>query len=171
MSWRVLVLPYIEQDNLYKQFKLDEAWDSDHNKKLIAKMPEIYRGPNRKLNDEGKTAYLAPVEKNSMFPPDGRKMSLANIYDGTSNTIMIVEANDDAATIWTKPDDLIVNRKKPLDGLVRPGQEFFLVGMGDGSVHRFRNDADAKNLVRVFDTQDGEAIDYILLGWKAKDKK
>src|SRR5882672_4340583 len=37
LSWRVLILPYIEQDNLFKEFKLEEPWDSDHNKKLIAK--------------------------------------------------------------------------------------------------------------------------------------
>src|SRR5437879_3383271 len=45
LSWRVLILPYIEQNNLYKQFKLDEAWDSDQNKKLLAKIPHNYISP------------------------------------------------------------------------------------------------------------------------------
>src|SRR5262249_54155708 len=35
LSWRVAILPFIEQDNLYQQFHLDEPWDSEHNKKLI----------------------------------------------------------------------------------------------------------------------------------------
>src|SRR5262249_51556565 len=45
LSWRVAILPYVEQDNLYKQFKLDEPWDSEHNKKLIAQMPKVYALP------------------------------------------------------------------------------------------------------------------------------
>jgi len=46
LSWRVHILPYIEQQPLYNEFKLDEPWDSEHNKKLIAKMPQVFRSPN-----------------------------------------------------------------------------------------------------------------------------
>src|SRR5207249_2796575 len=41
LSWRVAVLPFIEQDNLYRQFKLDEPWDSEHNRKLLERMPKL----------------------------------------------------------------------------------------------------------------------------------
>ena len=44
LSWRVLMLPYLEQDALYKEFHLDEPWDSDHNKKLLEKMPPLFAG-------------------------------------------------------------------------------------------------------------------------------
>src|SRR5207248_5784084 len=57
LSWRVLVLPYIEQDNLYKQFKLDEPWDSDNNKKLIAKMPPVYAMPGKSKPGDTDTYY------------------------------------------------------------------------------------------------------------------
>jgi RNA polymerase sigma factor (sigma-70 family) len=43
LSWRVLILPYLEQDNLYQQFHLDEPWDSEHNLKLLRQMPAVYR--------------------------------------------------------------------------------------------------------------------------------
>jgi RNA polymerase sigma factor (sigma-70 family) len=43
LSWRVAILPFVEQDNFYKQFKLDEPWDSEHNLKLLAQMPPVYR--------------------------------------------------------------------------------------------------------------------------------
>ena len=56
LSWRVAILPFIEQDALYKEFKLDEPWDSEHNKKLIAKMPKLY-GPARGQAKEGETFY------------------------------------------------------------------------------------------------------------------
>ena len=35
LSWRVHLLPYLEENELYKQFKLDEAWDSETNMKLV----------------------------------------------------------------------------------------------------------------------------------------
>jgi len=52
---------YIEEQKLYQEFKLDEPWDSDHNKKLIAKMPKVFANPhNPKQAVDGKTTYLAP---------------------------------------------------------------------------------------------------------------
>src|SRR4051794_32667612 len=42
LSWRVAILPFIEQDDLYKQFRLDEPWDSPHNRRLLPKMPKLY---------------------------------------------------------------------------------------------------------------------------------
>jgi hypothetical protein len=174
LSWRVLMLPYVDQNVLYKQFKHDEAWDSPHNKKLIAKMPVLFRGPNKKLNDEGKTVYLAPLDTSTVFPPDGSRVRFANIYDGLSNTVLFVEVNDESAVVWTKPDDLVVDMKKPMKPiteLVRREQEFFLAAMCDGSVRRFKNVTrpnDLVNLARVFDRQDGEVIDYSTIEWKGK---
>ena len=46
LSWRVLILPYLEQDALYKEFHLDEPWDSEHNRALIDRMPATYRCPD-----------------------------------------------------------------------------------------------------------------------------
>src|SRR5262245_19784659 len=38
-SWRVALLPYLEAQPLYNEYHFDEPWDSEHNKKLIPKMP------------------------------------------------------------------------------------------------------------------------------------
>jgi len=175
VSWRVLILPYIQQETLFKEFKLDEPWDSDQNKKLIAKMPAIFRGPSKKLNEEGKTVYLAPLEMSTLFPPDGKKIRFAQVYDGLSNTIMFVETNDDSAVVWTKPVDLPVELSgisnkpnlnkpmRPISALSRPGQEFFLAAMGDGSVIRFKcakDEIGLTNLARAFSRDEGELIDY-----------
>lgn len=43
LSWRVAILPYVEQGELYRQFRLTEPWDSEHNLKLLARMPPVYR--------------------------------------------------------------------------------------------------------------------------------
>ena len=45
LSWRVLILPYIGNDDLYREFHLDEPWDSVHNKTLLSKMPDVYKAP------------------------------------------------------------------------------------------------------------------------------
>src|SRR5262245_29213098 len=48
LSWRVAMLPYIEQQGLYDRFHLDEPWDSPHNIQLLPLMPRSYALPPRK---------------------------------------------------------------------------------------------------------------------------
>ena len=50
LSWRVLILPYLEEQALYDQFHLDESWNSEHNKTLISKMPEVYAEPSAPMD-------------------------------------------------------------------------------------------------------------------------
>ena len=106
LSWRVLILPFLEQGAVYKEFHLDEPWDSPHNRALIAKMPQVYRCPleNADAAREGKTRYLAPRGPNTIFR-GAEPVKLNEITDGTSNTILFVDAGDERAVIWTKPDD------------------------------------------------------------------
>ena len=101
LSWRVQLLPYLEQEHIYRQLRLTEPWDSDHNKKVTATAPAVFRGPGG-----GKTVYLAVTGKNTAFPQDGSKLRLADVTDGLSNTIFAVEVNDESAVPWAKPADL-----------------------------------------------------------------
>src|SRR5439155_17093192 len=111
LSWRVAILPFIEQDNLYKQFKLDEPWDSENNKKLIANMPKIYAIPRVTNPDETVTHYRV-FYGNGAFFDLSKGTTVGSVTDGLSNTLMIVEANE--AVTWTKPDDLAFDPNKPL---------------------------------------------------------
>ncbi|HEV3145447.1 MAG TPA: hypothetical protein VGZ47_16260, partial [Gemmataceae bacterium] len=135
-----------------------EPWDSEHNKKLIAKMPRIYQGSNKKLNAEGKTSFLAPVGKETIWSPTWEQMRIpASFPDGTSNTIIFVLGNDDSAVIWTKPDDLNFDPAKPHKGLVRGPQEPILAAMGDGSARAFRQTIAPETLGLLFARDNGKS--------------
>ena len=164
LSWRVHILPFIEQGELYNQFKLDEPWDSEHNKALIAKMPTVYQSPNSTAG-AGKTIYLAVRGDKMMFStPESAEaptgIGFAKVLDGTSNTIMVVEANNESAVIWTKPDDFVPNEADPLKGLLglRPGG--FQAALGDGSVRFISENIDPKMLMRLFMRADGEVVQF-----------
>jgi prepilin-type processing-associated H-X9-DG protein len=157
LSWRVAILPYIDEQNLYGQFHLDEPWDSAHNKQLIATMPMVYQDPTRP--HDGKTTYLAPIGKGLAWEGD-KGLGIADFTDGTSNTILGVQADEAHAIPWTKPDDLEVDLNKPADGLVNPNGPAFNVLMADGSVRSISNSADAETLKRLFGRNDGLPVDW-----------
>ncbi|HEV2971230.1 MAG TPA: DUF1559 domain-containing protein [Pirellulales bacterium] len=157
LSWRVAILPYIEENELYKQFHLDEPWDSPNNKALIAKMPSAYAKPGRA--DDGKAVFLVPVGKGLAF--EGTEgLPIQSFTDGTSNTILAVEVNDDRAVIWTKPDDLEVDLNEPLDGLgeAHAGGIFCAV-LADCRTIVISNEEDLETLKALFTRNGGEAID------------
>jgi hypothetical protein len=110
LSWRVAILPYMDGEDLYKEFDLEQPWDHPTNKKLIAKMPKYFAVPNIAA-PEGMTHYRAFTGPDMPFEP-GRRLTMVGISDGTSNVIGAFEAKE--PTIWTKPDDLEYNAKGPL---------------------------------------------------------
>jgi prepilin-type processing-associated H-X9-DG protein len=142
LSWRVQILPYIEQQELYRQFHLDEPWDSEHNKKLIPLMPGTYQNPSAPPRP-GLAHYLGVSGKGLLF--DGKKgRPILEISDGTSNTIMVVEVDPDRAVPWTKPDDWEYNAAKPLAGLGKAHPGGFNALLADGSVRFIAAAVDAK---------------------------
>ena len=154
LSWRVQILPYIEEDTLFREFKLDEPWDSENNKKLIDKMPKIY-APIRAKADDGLTFYQVFTGKHGLIK-SGEKRTFAAITDGTSNTLLCVEAAKPVA--WTKPDDLVFDGKDvPAVGGLFDGR--FHGAMCDGSVRRFKKEIAADLMRKLIDPQDGQVLD------------
>jgi hypothetical protein len=153
LSWRVAVLPDIDGAGLYKQFHLDEPWDSDHNRKLIERIPETYRSAGDTETKPGYTRYLAAVGENCAFPPD-RAVKFKEFTDGSSQTIMVVEAAPQHAVIWTKPDDLEVDLANPLPGIVAGDQDFNAV-RADGSAMRYSGQIMPLETLRAYFTRNG----------------
>jgi len=162
LSWRVLILPLLEQDELYKQFHLDEPWDSEHNKTLIARMPAVYRSRNSTIEAE-KTPYLTVRGPNTVFPGT-TGISMAAIPDGTSNTIMTVEVSDAKAVVWTQPDDFQYDPRDPKRGLLGAWPDGFLAGLADGSVRFVSASVDPTVLNAFFTRNGGEKIGPEALG-------
>jgi hypothetical protein len=158
LSWRVSVLPYLDQQELYKQFHLDEPWDSEHNKPLIAKIPPIFCSGNKLQVVEGKTTYVVPVGKDTICDGD-KGTTMAMITDGTSNTLMILEVGADKAVTWTKPDDMEFDPKKPLAGLGRIDQGGIPAEFADGHAQILRKNIDAETFRRLILRNDGLIVD------------
>ncbi len=163
LSWRVHILPFIEEQQLYQDFRLDEPWNSPHNRKLIPLMPNIYRAPGSEA-DPGKTVYVAVRdERGVIVAPEGqdgirnpRGMRMRKIKDGTSKTIVLLEASDDLAVIWTKPDDFVPAEDDPINGVVGLRKEGFLAAYGDGSIRIIPKSIQKDTLKALFTRDGGE---------------
>ena len=122
-------------------------------------MPGVYRSTESKeLLKAGKTGYLAPVGEHMMFTGTDKTITFRHVTDGTSNTILIVDADDDHAVIWTKPEDFKVDAKKPQAGLRINPHGQLLFGWADGSVRSIASNVGPKILHAMFTRDGGEVI-------------
>jgi hypothetical protein len=136
LSWRVLILPCVGQDRLFREFKLDEPWDGPNNSKLLRRMPHFYALPGDVQAGSGYTHYRVFVGNGAAFEKpsaNGRGVRLTQFSDDLSTTIMIVEASE--AVPWTQPDELDYDPQAPLPRLGGRFRGGFHVGMADGTVH------------------------------------
>jgi hypothetical protein len=157
LSWRVAILPYLEQKSLYDKFKLDEPWDSPNNRALLGQMPPVYGCPSRNLAGEpGMTAYRVFSGPGAILDPT-RPTPIAHVADGLTNTVMVVESAE--AVPWTKPDDLPFGNVRALPGnpLLGAGSKHpggFNALFGDASV-RFIKLSISPQLLRGLITRSG----------------
>ncbi len=153
LSWRVALLPFLDQEALFHAFHLDESWDSPHNKALITRMPEVFTTPSSPAGD-GTTRIRLFEGPGTMF--DGSLgMKVGDITDGTSNTVTIVAGRE--AVPWTRPGDLPVAQSKPLPGLDDADEMGVLVGMADGSA-RYVPRGDAAFWRKLITPAGGEVL-------------
>jgi hypothetical protein len=159
LSWRVAILPFLGQQDLYQQFHLDEPWDSEHNKQLIERMPEVYACPASKVADQFRTVYQVPRGPTTLFAgPEGAQ--IRRVIDGTSKTIAVVEVDDSVAVIWTKPDDWTMNLAKPTAGLGGHFPGVFLAGAADAAAHTLPTTIDVATLKALLSTAGREPVSF-----------
>lgn len=102
-SWRTLILPYMDQQTLYKQIDLTKPWDDPVNEAARKTHISAYECPSSKVG-KSQTTYLAIVGEDFAFHPD-RPRSLSEFTDGPSTTVMIMEVPADQAHEWMDPRD------------------------------------------------------------------
>lgn len=164
LSWRVELLPFLGQEKLYQEFKRDEPWDSEHNRKLIEQMPKVYASGGEpswlgRLNPllrgcpPGHTFMQGFVGRATVFE-DNIKVSLGHVdaMDGKMNTLALVDG--ETAVPWTQPQDLVYDPQMPLPSLGGRYRSGKAIGvLCDGTTVAIRPNADVQKL-RAYITYD-----------------
>jgi len=151
LSWRVAVLPFLAQRELYPRFRLDEPWDSPHNQALIPMMPRTYAPDGVGRSAEGLTYYQVFAGPGAVFE-GAQGVAFSDIRDGTSETVAVVEAGEPVP--WTKPDDLPYAPDKPLHPLGGLSPDGFLALFCNGEV-RFVKKGVSESKLRAVITPNG----------------
>jgi hypothetical protein len=154
LSWRVALLPYLEQDALFKQFRLNEPWNSPTNSRLWSKMPKVFAAPGSPPGNSF-THYKVFTGPDTHFPKPGQASPYpAGFRKGTSNTLLIVE--DKIATVWSKPEDISFRKGTgfSVSNLGIPGSRSVHGAMADGSVRTLKPSISPKTLQAVITAND-----------------
>ena len=166
LSWRVLLLPYLGEGELYEKFKLSEPWDSPHNKKLLPRMPEVYAPPGVKMRQPFYTFYqvfVSPKPKEgegtiqAAFVEGWQGRFPASFSDGTANTILIIEGGE--AVPWTKPVDLPFAPDQPLPKLGGMFADVIQAATASADIFVISRKYDESNLRAAITSNGGEIID------------
>jgi hypothetical protein len=156
LSWRVKLLPFLEEDRLFREFKLDEPWDSPHNRPLLARMPKVYASPLSTTKEPTLTYYQLLVGGGAAFNDKIKSKIPGTFQDGTSNTILIAEIKH--AVPWTKPEDVPYDPNQPLpDFGVGTGNDF-KVALADASVRTLNRRKISEKTLRAAITANGGEV-------------
>jgi hypothetical protein len=155
-SWRVAILPYIEEAALYKMYKFDEPWDSENNKKVLQTKVKVFQHPNQNPSSNHSN-YFVLTGEGGMFnsTPSKGGTKISQVTDGLSKTLLVVEAERDIP--WTKPDDIPVEKGKvPPLGFGKSDK--FIAGTADGAVMTFSTGIDPEVFWKFFTRAGGEPV-------------
>jgi hypothetical protein len=152
LSWRVLLLPALGHEDLFRRFNLNEPWDSQHNLQLLPEMPPEYAPPERKSAADYTTYCQVFVGPGAAFERSRRLRLPGDFPDGMSQTILVVEGGQ--AVPWTKPADLSYQPDGPLPKLGGRSPNGFYAAFADGGVFFIERKTTEKTL-RALVTRNG----------------
>lgn len=158
-SWRVLILPFLGERELYEKIRLDEPWDSEWNRQFHDQCPKVYQSVFNPSKTDAVVGVV--VGQGTMFPPvteKGQKgIGLEKVTDGLSNTIMLVPCKP---VCWMDPtgDPKVSDLQSPEDVVYDGSEEVFPATMGDCSVHRISVKMDLTNWINLLLRNDGKSV-------------
>ncbi len=173
-SWRVLILPFIEERSLFDAYDMKEPWDGPHNSQLVAQMPQAFRCPSDGQMPPGMTSYFC-ITGTGRAKTGQAKLRSQDIADGADKTIALVESSS-ARVNWLEPRDLTVDdalagentAEAPCPcslhgridhGIRRSASQGFNAAMFDVTAHQFAADLDPDTLRAMLTIDGGETID------------
>jgi len=156
-SWRTLILPFMEEQALYDSIDLTKPWNDPVNATQADTVVAAYQCPSSDLPG-GRTTYVAVRGPDTILSGDV-STSIAEITDGTTGTIMLVEAGADHAVPWMSPDDISVDEfvagRRSNVRHIHPGGGHALTA--DGAVHFISENADSGLREALATKSGGEA--------------
>jgi hypothetical protein len=155
LSWRVALLPFLGQGELHAKFKLDEPWDSEHNRTLLDRLPQIYRDPQ--VADKTLTTFQVFSGKGTVF--GDKPFHLYKITDGTTNTVSVVQSPPEQAVPWTKPQDIPFDPEDPIGALGKIPADGIFAAMFDGSVYKIPSDYPKDSWRKLIQPNDAESVE------------
>jgi hypothetical protein len=159
-SWRVLILPFVEESDLYQAYRFDEPWDGPHNRTLADRMPSLYAFHGSARPGNSTANYLAVVGEETVWH-SSKPVTSADVTDGLGTTILLVE-NTGARVHWMEPRDLRLAdldlRVNSPEGVSSRYQDS-AVAMLDGSVTRLRPGLRPDVLRALFTIRGGERLE------------
>lgn len=153
-SWRIAILPFMERNDLYQQYDFSQEWDSPHNLEVTADMPDFFRADSDD-EDSTNTSFFLLTGAGSVFGGE-KALDFQEMADGSSNTIMAVEAIRDVH--WSKPEDIVIDPKQPFPNLGGFHEGGFNVTMMDGSVRFMSENVAPEVLRKLFNPTDGAIV-------------
>jgi hypothetical protein len=171
LSWRVAILPFLEETALYEEFHLDEPWDSPHNLALVERMPAVFACPSGDL-PPGTTTYLAAAGPGMFLHAPDKLVRIADgvsvavvpllsASDGTSTTALIVETSREATAPWTQPVDIAADPRRAfviMQGGADHAGDLHMVLFGDGHVSAVSGDVDQAVFEAILTKDGGERL-------------
>jgi prepilin-type processing-associated H-X9-DG protein len=154
LSWRVLVLPYLGEQELYDKFKLDEPWDSPNNKPLLAQRPGVFRCPDGPPAGTDTTVYQVLTGPGTLFEM-GTLIAPSAVTDGLSNTLTVVESNEPIP--WTQPGDIKFMPQTPIQGIGSDHPRGYNAAFADGAV-RFLPTTIPPGTLEALATRNGHEV-------------
>ncbi len=165
LSWRVSILPFLNEADLYEKFDLDKPWDDPHNLALAEKMPAVFQSATHNL-EPNQTKFRIVSDESTAISAETNN-SFPSFTDGASATVIVLEVDDENATIWTKPDS-IENNDKVL-GKLHDNNPTFLSLFADGTVRRIKP-FEIEELKMLLTRNGGEVISKDLLTSDIEEK-
>lgn len=154
-SWRIAILPFIEEQELYDQYDFTQEWDSPHNREVTSRMPDVFRSDTDD-KDSTNASWFMLSGPDGIFDGEHSK-GVREITDGTSNTIIAVEAKRNVH--WAKPEDIQIDADRGIPKLGGFFENGFNAAMADGSVRFISDKVDRDVLWQLYTAAGGEVVD------------